>query len=82
MHALITKQFFSSFSYSILLHKNNIIVTQKQYIFFGHLSAKTKIFELIATYCNETLIHCNNINNKIDQLLTFYYNTDTIKMIS
>jgi hypothetical protein len=50
-------------------------------MFFGNILAKTKISEHIVIYFNKTLIHCNNINNKIDQLLTFYCNSDTIKMI-
>jgi hypothetical protein len=49
---------------------------------FGNMLAKTKISEHIVTYCNNTLIHCNNINNKIDQLLTLYCNSDIKKTIS
>ncbi len=44
--------------------------------------AKIKISEHIATYCNVIMINCNNINNRIDQLLTFYCNSDTIKTLS
>ncbi len=66
-----------------------IIVTQKQHnskteiicIFVNNL-AKTKISVHIATYCNKILINCNNINNKIDQILIFYCHSDTIKTLS
>jgi hypothetical protein len=81
-HALMTKQFIWSLSCSLLLQRNNIIVTKKQYKFFGNMLVKTQISEHLATYCNKALIHCNNINNKIDQIYIFYCNSDTIKLIS
>ncbi len=82
IHALMTKQFIWSFSYILLLHRNNIIVTQKQYMFFWNMLAKTKISKHIATYCNKILINCNNINSKIDQLLKIYCNSDIINTLS
>jgi hypothetical protein len=51
-------------------------------MFSGNMLARTKISKRIATYCNKVLIHRNNNNNKIDQLSTFYCNSETIKMIS
>jgi hypothetical protein len=32
----MTKQCIRSYSYSLLLHRNNTIVTQTQYMFFGN----------------------------------------------
>jgi hypothetical protein len=61
-----------------LLHRNNMIVIQKKIVFSGNMSARTKISERIATYCNKLLIHRNNNNNKIDQLSTLYCNSDSI----
>jgi hypothetical protein len=82
IHAKRTKQFIWSFIYRLLLPRNNMIMTQKQYMFFLKKLAQTKISVHIVPYCNKILINCNNINNKIDPLLTFYCHSDTIKTIS
>jgi hypothetical protein len=51
-------------------------------MFLRNRLAKTKISMHIATYCNEILRNCNNINNKINQLLTMFCHLDTIKTLS
>jgi hypothetical protein len=40
IHANMTKQLIRSISYRLLLHRNNMIVIKKQYMFLGHMCVR------------------------------------------
>ncbi len=59
-YANMKKQLLWSIRHSWLLHRNSLIVIQKQYIFSGNMVAINKLSKHMATYCNKLLLHKYN----------------------